>query len=124
VVALNVSSQFAGMVEIGRKKQTIREKARAKPGDLLQLYVGQRTKACRRLGWAVCKDVIPVTLTPVGIAFDADKIRTWQADEIARLDGFADYYDMWKWFSDRYKVERFTGHIIQWDQIHPDVPSL
>jgi len=125
VVALNFSPQFAGMVEVGRKKQTIREKARAKPGDMLQLYVGQRTKECRRLGWALCRDVIPLALTKRGVEFEFDTpVERWQSDEVARLDGFESYAEMWSWFSGRYKKDRFTGHIIQWDQIDPDVPTL
>lgn len=49
MVAFNFMPQFAPLVASGTKTQTIRQTARAKPGDRLQLYTGQRTKACRKL---------------------------------------------------------------------------
>ena len=42
-------------VEDGSKLSTIRKEQRAKVGDKLQFYVGQRTKACRKLRDAVCR---------------------------------------------------------------------
>lgn len=124
MVALNFSPQFAGEVEIGKKKQTIRQKARAKAGDLLQLYVGQRTKACRRLGVATCIDVTYVGLTERGVTLGDRERFPFDIDQFARADGFKDYADMWSWFSKRYKTNSFTGHIIRWGQIRPDVSTL
>lgn len=38
MVAINFSAQFAGPVERGEKRQTIRRKAKGEPGTALQLY--------------------------------------------------------------------------------------
>ena len=50
--AYNFQKQFAPLVESGQKRQTIRaigKRRHARPGESLQLYTGQRTKACRKL---------------------------------------------------------------------------
>ena len=63
MVAFNFQSRFADAVESGEKRQTIRLKARCKPGDTLQLYVGQRSKRCRLLGLGCCTDVRSCAIT-------------------------------------------------------------
>lgn len=50
-------------VEDGSKLSTIRKEQRAKVGDKLQLYTGQRTKACRKLRDAVCVGTAKVEIT-------------------------------------------------------------
>ena len=50
-------------VEDGRKLSTIRKKQRAKVGDKLQLYTGQRTKSCRKLRDAVCVGTAKIEIT-------------------------------------------------------------
>lgn len=114
MVAINFSEQFATRVERGEKRQTIRRGLRCKAGDALQLYTGQRTKKCRKLLDAVCRDVTYVGLTARGVTL-GDKTRfPSDIDDFARLDGFDDYAAMWKWFSERYETNSFTGHIIRW----------
>lgn len=116
MVALNFSPQFAPLVAAGTKRQTIRQSARAKPGDSLQLYTGQRTKACRKLVAPdpICTDCMYIGLTARGITLgDASKF-PGNIDDFARADGFDDYAAMWKWFSERYETQSFTGHVIRW----------
>ena len=114
MVALNFQPQFADDVAAGRKTQTIRRSARAKAGQRLQLYTGQRTKACRKLAEAVCIDCGYVGLTERGISlWDASRY-PGNKDDFARADGFESYAAMWKWFSERYKTNSFTGYIIRW----------
>lgn len=115
MVAINFSDQFAEPVERGEKRQTIRRGKKCKPGDPLQLYTGQRTKACRKLKDAVCKDVTYVGLTASGVTLGDIRRFPRDIDEFARLDGFADYAAMWKWFSERYGTNSFTGYVIRWD---------
>jgi hypothetical protein len=114
MVAINFSPQFADAVAAGRKTQTIRQTARAAAGQALQLYTGQRTKACRKLADAVCVDCTYVGLTARGVTL-GDKSRfPGDIDDFARADGFEDYAAMWKWFSERYETNSFTGNIIRW----------
>lgn len=116
MVALNFSPEFADDVESGRKKQTIRQNARVKPGQLIQLYTGQRTKVCRKLGEAICLDVTYVGLTERGITLGDVRRFPRDRDEFARLDGFPNYTAMWDWFRDRYETESFTGFVIRWER--------
>lgn len=113
--AINFSAEFAPLVESGVKTQTIRQGARQiKQGDALQLYTGQRTKNCRKLRDAICRDVTYVGLTGRGVTL-GDKSRFPEdIDEFAKLDGFDDYASMWAWFSERYKTSSFTGYVIRW----------
>lgn len=114
MVAFNFSPQFVADVESGRKTQTIRQTSRAKAGDAIQLYTGQRTKDCRKLGDAVCIDSMYIGMTASGISLgDASRFPRDQ-DDFARADGFADYAAMWKWFSERYRTNSFTGYITRW----------
>lgn len=114
MVAFNFQAQFADDVAAFRKRQTIRRSSRAKPGDAIQLYTGQRTKACRKLGDAICIDSGYVGLTARGVTlWDASRYPR-DIDEFARADGFKDYAAMWKWFSERYETNSFTGYITRW----------
>lgn len=114
MVAINFSAQFAGPVERGEKLQTIRQAARCKPGDRLQLYTGQRTKACRKLRDATCTYVLPVAIAKGTLEVDHCVMMSDTAAAFARADGFNDYGEMWQWFSDRYGTHRFIGYVIQW----------
>ncbi len=60
--ALNFMKSMAPLVESGAKRQTIRRPGRFKVGDTIQLYTGQRTKACRKLGKAICTSVVPIVI--------------------------------------------------------------
>lgn len=114
MVALNFSPQFADDVASGKKTQTIRQSAKVKAGQAIQLYTGQRTKACRKLGDAECIDCTYVGLNGRGVTL-GDKSKFPSAiDEFARADGFANYGAMWLWFSEKYETGSFTGYIIRW----------
>jgi hypothetical protein len=114
MVAINFSPQFAAEVASGRKTQTIRRSARARAGQALQLYTGQRTKDCRKLADAICIDCTYVGLTERGVTLGDASRFPGNIDDFARADGFENYAAMWKWFSERYETNSFTGHIIRW----------
>ena len=114
MVAINFSERFAGAVERGEKRQTIRRGKKCEPGAAMQLYTGQRTKACRKLMDAVCLDVTYVGLTARSVSLGDKSKFPRDIDDFARADGFTDYADMWKWFSDRYETNSFTGYVIRW----------
>jgi hypothetical protein len=114
MVALNFSPEFADAVASGRKTQTIRQTARVKPGQRIQLYTGQRTVVCRKLGEAVCLDVTYVGLAARRLTLGDVERFPRDFDDFARADGFANFEAMWKWFQKRYATESFTGYIIRW----------
>ena len=117
MVAINFSPKFAEAVETGHKTQTIRQSARAKAGQALQLYTGQRTKACRKLADAVCVDCTYVGLTKDRVTLGDASRFPGDMDDFARADGFRDYSEMWAWFSARYETNSFTGFIIRWKPV-------
>jgi hypothetical protein len=117
MVAFNFAAEFAGPVERREKRQTIRQTRRAKEGDRIQLYTGQRTSDCRKLSDVdpVCTMVMYCAIRPDTVALgDASRLPR-DKDEFARLDGFADYAAMHRWFSDRYGTEYFVGYLHQWE---------
>ena len=128
MVAYNFKKRFAEAVESGRKRQTIRAGApRCKVGDALQLYTGQRTKGCRKLRDAVCKQVRRISILE---AYDSDEQTVpgewkivldgkwnWTTDchshALARCDGFEDAYALCKWFEAQHGLP-FNGHVVNW----------
>jgi len=63
MVAFNFKECFADEVECGIKRGSIRSNKKCNVGDAIQLYTGQRTKACRKLGEAICIGVVPIRIT-------------------------------------------------------------
>jgi hypothetical protein len=142
---IGFQKQFAGKVVSGEKKQTIRayRKRPFKVGDKLQLYTGLRTKACRKLGEAVCisaRDVEIIgskgcaTLYP-----DAKYWNVWHSHILisgryipekslfAEDDGFGIYKPFEKFldfffpnevlFEPAKRLYRFRGQLIKWDEL-------
>lgn len=117
MVALNFSNEFADKVERREKRQTIRQSCRARVGDALQLYTGQRTKFCRKLSSVdpVCTRVARVTISPFGLYFDGHLQCDAAAERYAELDGFESWSAMLAWFQARYGMSDFSGFEIRWD---------
>lgn len=119
MVAFNFKKQFAEEVASGRKLQTIRAKARVKAGDKLQLYTGQRTKACRKLRDATCVAIDNVSIAPDAPFFGQPG--WWPKDKnvFAERDGFRTYVDMYDFFKIEYGGGEddyvFNGYIIMWN---------
>jgi len=116
VVAFNFSPEFADAVASGAKRQTIRRTKRAKPGDRVQLYTGQRTKACRKLGDGICEMVDYVGIRPDGITLGDVAKHPGNADDFARADGFADFKSMLAWFTKKYGSPYFQGYVHRWSK--------
>lgn len=116
MVAFNFSPEFVPLIEARLKRQTIRKTARAKPGDLLQLYTGQRTKACRKLLETdlVCTLVDYVGIRPEYLTLGNKDKHEGNADDFARRDGFKDYDDMVAWFQRKYGSPYFQGYVHAW----------
>lgn len=100
MVAYSFKPFFAPQIADGWKTQTVRADRRrhARPGEQLQLFVGMRTRNCRKIldRDPTCLFVSPITIqtntTPEGIGSIAIDGRNLHPDEIeafARADGFA-----------------------------------
>lgn len=120
MVAFNFKKQFSGDVESGKKLQTIREKARAKAGDKLQLYTGMRSPSCRKLRDAICIAVDSVSITPDAPFFGQPG--WWPKDKnvFAERDGFQTYADMYAFFQNEYGFGEdgyiFNGYVTMWSE--------
>jgi hypothetical protein len=57
--AYNFLERFVPLIQKGSKKQTIRKRRKhaTKPGQLLHLFTGQRTKHSRKILQPICKNV-------------------------------------------------------------------
>lgn len=116
MVAFNFAPEFADAVASGEKRQTIRQTKRGKVGDRVQLYTGQRTKACRKL---VDPDPVLEVVDYVGIRPDyltVGDVRKHPADidAFARQDGFENYRAMVAWFEKKYGSPYFYGYVHRW----------
>lgn len=116
MVAFNFKPQFADKVASGEKCQTIRQTKRAKKGDRLQLYTGQRTRACRKLvnPDPVCTVVDYVGIRPDYLTLGNTKLHPGDADDFARRDGFASYDELVVWFHEMYGSPYFYGYVHVW----------
>lgn len=125
MVAINFTV-FQEKILSGEKRQTVRLTARCKPGDRLQLYTGLRTKACRKLGEAVCEAVLPVIVRENGLHFRNRGIKAIyalypgqpggaeaMADRFARADGFSCWQACAAFFREKYGLP-FEGQVIVW----------
>jgi uncharacterized protein YqfB (UPF0267 family) len=138
MVAYSFKSRFAAPILAGTKAQTIRadRKRHARPGEMVQLFTGMRTRQCRRLGEARCLEVVPIRqafaiqgqteLIRLGDRF----IRSEGFDAFAQQDGFADMAHMAKfWWANHppTKCEEFedpdslifAGVLIVWQPLAP-----
>ena len=113
MVAFNFQKRFADAVEAGHKRQTIRAKARCMVGDKLQLYTGQRTKACYKLRDEICTSVRRIVIGPKTIKVDGHQLTILETETFARSDGFQNWGEMRRWFEDNHGLP-FTGWLIEW----------
>jgi hypothetical protein len=120
----NFKDQFVPDIEADRKRHTIRTKRKHpdKPGNLLYLYNRLRTKKSRRLKIRRCVKVQDIRIvtkvvltTTFFFIFIDDKHRPLNIDEaqqLARADGFKDFYTMMEFWEGRLP---FHGDLIHWE---------
>lgn len=138
--ALNFKKQFAEAVRSGDKHQTIRRK-RKRPfvvGDTVQLYTGQRTKSCEKLGEGyvdfVCNIYIgederikvtehyhnlfkrPHYLDPGLCKWYYTYLRPDQIKDLAIADGFKSTEEFMQFFRD--SGLPFEGQLIVWSGLN------
>jgi hypothetical protein len=93
--AYNFQGQFVPYIEDQSKPHTVRADRKdgkvPKPGEILYLYMGMRTKKCRKIGEAICKAVRKITITEEDIQLEGSEL-PWLSSEERELfawkDGF------------------------------------
>lgn len=127
--AYNFQARFADAVQFGSKRQTIRaigKRSHATPGQPIQLYTGQRTKACRKLITPdpVCTAVhsIRIEKFPAKNKHDRDFFQMYldgetmfrhEVRELALKDGFVSPEDFYQFFDKTHGMP-FEGVLIRW----------
>lgn len=121
MVAYNFRPEYEPRIQDGSKRSTIRPRGKrrhARIGESLQLYVGMRTDACRKIRDAVCAHRSEVTIRRLangrlslkvgGIALAGE-----QLERFVRRDGFDDCEAFLRFFERRYGLP-FVGEYIEW----------
>jgi len=126
VVAYSFKAQFEGALRAGDKAQTIRalgKRRHARPGELVQIYIGMRTKDCRLLFQSECLEVLPITIrrnaqdrvllggNPFIIHLDGKSLFLHEQEQLALADGFPDLQAFYDFF---YQRLPFEGVLIKW----------
>jgi hypothetical protein len=119
VKTYNFKARFAGAVEQGRKRQTIRavgKRPAPAVGDMIRLYTGMRTKQCRRLCDVRVRAVLDIRIAPTGRIYTSGI----ELDSIERVclavnDGFSSVKDFIEFFRVTHGLP-FKGRLIMW---HP-----
>jgi hypothetical protein len=114
MVAFNFKAEFADKVASGVKRTTIRQTKRCSVGDDIQLYTGQRTKDCKKLGDVRCMAVEKITFGKNHMKIGKEVYDPKQREMIAHQEGFLTYADMHKWFVRTYRKQSFQGYIHGW----------
>lgn len=127
---LGFKKRFAPMVEaalttpsppgVKIKRQSIRKKRsdgrNPKPGETLYLYMGLRTKKCRKLGESICKSVEEITIDWLGANVSGMWLTTEECEALAIADGFIDFREMKEFFDKTHGDldHGFSGLLIKW----------
>lgn len=120
--AYSFKERFVPLILSGEKRQTIRQKRKgqAKPGSILYLYYGMRTKWCKKLKETICSGVKEIIIDKKGNVFiEGKKLNGVQKILLAHDDGFRpeDLCDAWtvmfRWWNQTHSLP-FKGDIIYW----------
>lgn len=122
MVAYSFKKRFEESIRSGLKTHTLRNdrKRHARPGEFVQLYVGMRTRYCRKI---MVPDPVCIEVKVVEITFSAETIKAVLVDglaqDVARFaisDGFETPDDMFKfWCNEHGKIVRWSGVMIVWE---------
>ena len=127
MVAYNFRQEFAGDVADLVKRQTIRadgKRRHARPGELLQLYTGMRTKGCRKLVLPdpPCKSTEPIAIDfnyysegeyGITATVSGKRLTDQELEALAQADGFENVDAMHWFFCTTHRVP-FRGTLIKW----------
>lgn len=122
MVAYSFNRRFVDRIEAGTKMQTVRGGRRhhARPGQMIQLYTGMRTRACRK----IAPDALCISSLPVTLVFGDDPVLRvivagcdTDAWSFARSDGFEDEHGLVAFWRKEHGVQpgdSFHGTLIEW----------
>lgn len=122
---LGFKDRFGDDVESGAKETSIRlpraDRRDPKVGDVLYLFVGLRTKNCRRLGTAECIAVHNIVLGRGGARLAGLWLNQGGKRMLAVLDGFGTFAELLDCFEEMHGLP-FRGLLIHWRLLPADDP--
>ena len=117
----NFKARFAPRILDGSKTHTIRPLRvhEDRPGNILHLYTGLRTKSTQLLMRVPCVKVESIEIDACGhecmcdatITIEGVQLSPSECDQFAQRDGFDSFEHMMEFWSGRVP---FRGHIIHW----------
>jgi hypothetical protein len=115
--------RFATPIQAGTKRQTVREKTAALPGELIspRIWSGRPYRSIQipLIAPARCLSVVPIRIeadwfsSRLNISILGNALARREVKAFARADGFESVTDMVSYYHGR-KVEAFDGVLIQW----------
>jgi hypothetical protein len=119
------SSGYSLEAKVRPKRQTIRAEGKrrhARPGEIVQLYHGMRTKQCFKIGDGRCTSVALITMEigthTLFIRIDGEQIGSGYIHDFARADGFDHSEDMLAfWHAEHSDISNFKGVLIKWQPL-------
>ena len=121
MAAYNFQKQFVSLIENGAKRSTIRKCRKngylPREGDVLRLYQGMRTKACKLIREVAVARVSPITINArlgcADVILNAVRLTDGEVYEIAKNDGFASIRQFADFFEYKYGPE-LQAYLIEW----------
>lgn len=117
----NFQSRFVLKILSGEKRHTIRACRRFedKPGDVMHLYTGLRSKKAKLLMRVPCVRVEEIEILDgvfgdenhASVSIEGVKLDRSEREELAVKDGFSSFEEMIQFWRGRLP---FRGHIIHW----------
>lgn len=131
MVAYSFKTQFERPIRVGLSRvslsfdpppkcQTIRfegSRRHARPTETIQLYVGMRTKQCRKIGEARCVSVEPILIWTMEGRIEVNSEDIHDIDAFAQSDGFGSWAEMKAFWRQNHGDGPFVGLLIKWEPL-------
>lgn len=122
MAAYNFQKQFVPLIESGAKRSTIRQRRKngylPRPGDVLRLYNGMRTKSCKLIKEVAVVGVDPITINAANgcadVVLNGNRLTNAEVHALATSDGFKGIPDFAEFFSQKYGP-MLQAYMIRWD---------
>ena len=115
----NFQPRFVPRILAGTKTHTIRSERKHpdKPGNIMYLYTGLRTKRAQLLLCVPCIRVEAIRIDrDRSVYIEGERLRPSECEALAKRDGFDNFADMMRFWEGRLP---FTGQVYHWRKI-PD----
>ena len=121
MAAYNFQKRYAPLIESGQKCSTIRKRRKngylPRPGDVLRLYQGMRTKACKLIREVTVIEVEPIVIYAANgcadVALSGTPLRDGEVAQLAVADGFKSIKDFADFFNEKYGPS-LQAYLIRW----------